>query len=125
MSRITTGLFLLVALIHLFPAVGVLSAERLHGLYGVLIEEPDLLILMQHRAVLLGIVGGLVFAAAFQHSLRVAASVAAFVSMLSYLAIVVGVGGYGPEVGRVAAVDGVACLLLAAAWLLPGARGDH
>ncbi len=122
MRRIVTGLFLLVALIHLVPAVGVLSAERLQGLYGLAIEDPDLLILMRHRAVLLGIVGALMGAAAFLPSLRIAASLSALASMVSYLVIVVGAEGVGPEVGRVAAVDAVACVLLAAAWLLPGVR---
>lgn len=122
MRRIVTGLFLLIALIHLVPAVGVLSAERLQGLYGLAIEDPDLLILMRHRAVLLGIVGALMGAAAFLPSLRIAASLSALASMVSYLVIVVGAEGVGPEVGRVAAVDAVACVLLAAAWLLPGVR---
>jgi len=122
MNRLIMGLFVLVALIHLVPTVGVLSADRLHGLYGVTIEDPDLLILMRHRAVLLGIVGVLVGVAAFRPSLRPAASFAAFANMLAFIAIAMGAEGIGPEVERVAFADGVACVLLVAAWCLPGAR---
>ena len=61
---------LLAALIHLLPVAGVLGAERLQALYGIPIGDPNLLLLMRHRAVLFGVVGVLLATAAFVPALR-------------------------------------------------------
>ena len=53
------SIMLLVGLINFAPIIGVLSQEQLEKLYGIPIQGQDMLILMRHRAVLLGLVGGL------------------------------------------------------------------
>ena len=60
----STALILLVAVINLLPVSGVVSSGRLRALYGVPVDEPNLLILLRHRAVLFAIVGGLLVASA-------------------------------------------------------------
>ena len=52
MERVITGLLVLVGIIHLLPVSGVLGAESLAALYGVSLGEPNLEILMRHRAIL-------------------------------------------------------------------------
>lgn len=115
---ISTSLFVLVGVVNLLPVTGVLSAARLRALYGVAPEDTDLLILMRHRAVLLGTVGGLLVAAAFHGPLRPAALIAGLVSMLSFVVVARVVGGYNRELARVAGVDLVASALLLAAGVL-------
>lgn len=75
------------ALIHLAPVVGVLSAGRLEALYGVPVDSPDLAVLLRHRAVLFGILGGLLVAAIVDHDYRWLALVAVLVSDLAYAAL--------------------------------------
>jgi len=113
MRALATALILVASVINLLPAAGVLSAERLQGFYGVLLGDPNLEILLRHRAVLFAIVGSLLLAAAFHAALRPAAYAAGFVSMLSFVGIVWLVGGANAELRRVLVVDlvGIAALL--------------
>lgn len=87
MKPLATGLFLVAALINLLPVVGVVSADRLHGLYGVVLGDPNLVILLRHRAVLFGIVGGLLAVAAFVPAYRALGGIAGLISMISFLVI--------------------------------------
>lgn len=117
MGKIAAALFVLVGLVNLLPVIGVMSGERLQAMYRVTLASPDLVLLMRHRAMLLAIVGGLLIAAAFRPELRTAAIVAGFVSMLSFVALAAG-EPVGAALRRVATVDIVASILLAAAAVL-------
>jgi hypothetical protein len=111
-------ILVLVGLINAIPVTGVLGAEALARLYGLPIDEPNLLVLMRHRAVLLGLVGGYMIVAAFRPALRPSAFVLGFASMLSFIALAYGVGGINAAVERVALIDvGASVLLIAAAVL--------
>jgi hypothetical protein len=110
------GLYAIPAAIHLLPLYGLLGAGALTALYGLDFADPSLQVLMRHRAVLFGIVGGLLLAAAFRPGLRTAALLAGFASVLSFLALAWATDGANAAVMKVAAVDGVAlaCLVVAA-----------
>lgn len=75
----------LVGLGNVLPLVGVLSAARLQALYGVAIEDPVLLLLMRHRALLFGLLGGFVLASIAWPSWRVPALWLALLSMLGFV----------------------------------------
>jgi hypothetical protein len=123
-NTLATALYLVVGLVNLLPVSGVLSTGRLEALYGVSVADPNLIVLMRHRAVLFGIVGALLIAAAFHPPLRVVAFVAGLVSMLSFVAIAYGASELNAELRRVVAVDLVASLLLVGAGVITiwGAR---
>jgi hypothetical protein len=118
MRAIVTGLFLLAAVVNLLPVAGVLSTSRLEGLYGVVVQDPNLAILLRHRALLFAIVAGLLGLAAFHPPLRALAIAAGLISMLSFVAIAGLVGEYNPLLRRVVLVDVIASLALVAAGLL-------
>jgi hypothetical protein len=118
MRAIVTVLLLLAAAVNLLPVIGVLSTSRLEGLYGVVVQDPNLAILLRHRAVLFAIVAGLLAVAAFHPPLRALAIAAGLLSMLSFVAIAGLVGEYNPLLRRVVLVDVVASVALAAAGLL-------
>ena len=100
MNRIVRGMLIVVAVIHLLPLSGVLSAEQLSTLYGISFEEPNIEILMRHRSVLFGMLGTFLMYSAFKPQLHMYALVAATVSVVSFLYIAWSVGGYNDQVGR-------------------------
>jgi len=116
MNTLISAMLLVVAIIHLLPLSGVLGSERLTALYGLPFNEPNLAILMRHRAVLFGLLGVLLMIAAFKPSWQAAALVAGFVSVLSYLWLAWSVGDYNAQLARVFNADIIAllCLIIAA-----------
>jgi hypothetical protein len=114
MRYAVSAMLLIVAVIHLLPLSGVLGADQLARLYGISFAEPNMAILMRHRAVLFGLLGAFLAAAAFIPSLQPAAFMAGFVSVGSFLLIAWLVGDYNAEIGRVFTADLVAavCLVL-------------
>lgn len=111
-NRITMACLTLAGIIHLLPIAGVLGGGRLTRLYGVAVDDPNLRILLQHRAVLFGLLGALLIAAAVRPELRAVALIGGLVSTVTFLVIAWGVGGYNPQVGRVVTADIVAVALL-------------
>jgi hypothetical protein len=118
MHHLWAVLVLVAAAINLAPVLGVVSPERMSALYGIDLDDPNLQILMQHRAILFGVVGGLLFVAAFHPPLRVLGYVVGFSSMVSFLLIAWLVGGYNAEIQRVIVIDVVGIAALAGAALV-------
>lgn len=118
MRKVVTGLLVLVGIIHLLPVSGVLGVERLAALYGVSLAEPNLEILMRHRAVLFGLLGLFLLYAAFQPSLQSLAIVAGLVSVASFIVIAWSVGGYNESLRKVVIADIIAIVALVAAGVI-------
>jgi len=112
MRFILPTMLLIVGIIHLLPLSGILSANRLQMLYGIVIEDPNVEILMRHRAVLFGLLGAFLIAAAFIPSLQLAALAAGFVSVVSFLYLAAAVGSFNEQVNRVVIADKVAVICL-------------
>ncbi|MEM9533759.1 MAG: phosphopantetheine adenylyltransferase [Pseudomonadota bacterium] len=111
--RFVTGLvLLLVAAIHAIPLVGVVSAERVASLYGVAVNDPNLEILLRHRAVLFGLLAVFLACSAFRAALRGAGLIVAAASVVSFLLLAQLVGGYNPAIANVVRADWVALGLL-------------
>lgn len=115
MEKVVTGLLVLVGIIHLLPVSGVLGVERLAALYGLSLGEPNIEILMRHRAILFGLLGLFLVYAAFQPTLQLMAIIAGLVSVVSFIAIAWSVGGYNEAVGKVVIADIIATIALIAA----------
>jgi hypothetical protein len=118
MEKVVTGLLVLAGIIHLLPVSGVLGVERLAAVYGVSPGEPNLEILMRHRAVLFGLLGLFLVYAAFQPSLQRLAIIAGLVSVVSFFAIAWSVGGYNDSVRKVIIADIIALVALVAAGII-------
>ncbi len=101
-------------LIHLLPIPGVLGAPALTRLYGIELTDPNTAILLQHRALLFGLLGVLMWVAIAVPSLRITALTMALFSASSFIVVALMVGGYNAAVARVVAADVLASALLAA-----------
>lgn len=66
MGVIVTLVLLAAAVVHLLPAIGAMGADRLSRLYGVTIADPSVALMMRQRAVLFGVIGAFLLAAAFR-----------------------------------------------------------
>ncbi|WP_425146325.1 hypothetical protein [Deinococcus sp.] len=114
MKLFVSAMLLLAAAIHLLPLVGVLGAERLERLYGLTLGDPNLTVLMRHRAVLFGLLGAFLVYAAFSPPVQTLAFVAGLVSVASFLWLARPVALYNPQIRQVASVDiaASACLIV-------------
>jgi len=126
MRYLVPAVLLIVAAIHALPVVGVLGAGKLVALYGVPVQDPNLEILLRHRAVLFGLLAAFLACAAFMPALHRMALVAGWVSVASYLALALSVGGFNSALSTVVHADLLALALLLAGGLVhllqPGAR---
>lgn len=119
---LTRSLFAIPGIIHLLPLGGALGQSQLKVLYNVNLEDPNIRILLQHRAVLFGIVGGVLVRAAIWENDQDLSLKIGLASAVPFLAIAGGESRYNECLARVVAADRVAvtCLLGAAVrlWLL-------
>ena len=111
---------LLAGIVNTLPLIGVFGAERLQALYGMSFDNPSLRILMRHRAVLFGLLGGAMCAAAFIPAWRTPMAVAGLVSMASFIVLAQLEGGGNAAIRRVVLADVIAIVPLVAALLWPG-----
>ena len=105
MRSLISLMLIITGIIHLLPLSGVLGVERLSVLYGMAFSDPNLVILMRHRAVLFGLLGLFFIAAAFKPAWQPLAFVAGFTSVVSFLWLAWSVGGYNAQLGRVVIAD--------------------
>lgn len=115
LPKIMSGLLILVGVIHLLPVTGFLGVGRLQALYGVALEDPNLIVLMRHRALLFAIVGLLLIAGAFVRDWQTPAIVAGLISIVGFQVLAVPAEGLNDAVRRVVLVDWVALGLLVCA----------
>ena len=117
MKYLVSAMLIVVGVIHLIPLSGVLGSDRLALLYGLQFNEPNLEILMRHRAVLLGLLGAFMVFAAFKPAYQTLAFIGGFISVVSFVYLAWAVGSYNEQVSRVFVADVVAlgCLVVGGA----------
>lgn len=105
MRHLVTAFLIAAGLVHLLPVSGALGAEALVRLYGVPLTDPNLLILMRHRAVLFGLLGLFFLWAARRPALQAAAWGAGLVSVGSFVGLAAITPGHNAAVARIVTVD--------------------
>lgn len=106
------AMLVLVGIIHLLPVTGVLGSEHLGKLYGLSVNDPNLNILLRHRAVLFGLFGLFLLLAAFRPQFQGVAFIAGFISVVSFLLLAWSIGSYNTQLARVFTADVVALVCL-------------
>ena len=118
MKRTISIILVLVGLMNFYPVIGVLSADTLRNLYGVIILDNDLLILMRHRAILFGILGIFIVISAFRPNLQPSAIVVGLISMMAFIGLALGTGELGEPIQKVMIADLIGSLGLVAVIFL-------
>ncbi|WP_370306097.1 phosphopantetheine adenylyltransferase [Sinimarinibacterium flocculans] len=114
MEILARAVLVVAGLVHLLPAVGLRGAPQLEKLYGIAIAQPELLLLMRHRALLFGLLGAGLIAAAFWPPLRTAMLLAGLVSTAGYCVLAFAEPALAAPLRRVVWID----VPIAAALLL-------
>lgn len=118
MQKALAGLIIIVGIIHLLPIMGILGAERLSSLYGLTFKDPNLILLMQHRAILFGLLGGFIVISAFHSTLLPYTFIGGFISILSFLFLAWSSPHNNSAIQKVVFVDVIALLCLVFALIL-------
>jgi len=118
LAKLITVLLLFVGIINLLPIVGLLGSAKLESAYKINIVSSDLLILMQHRALLFGLLGAFIIYSAFVPSYQTAAMIMAGISMIGFAALFHGVGSSNQALVKVLYADYVGLFLLIIAIFL-------
>lgn len=113
MKHVSVVALLVAGIIHLLPVPGVMGVSTLARLYGIEVSDPNTAILLQHRALLFGLLGVLMLVAVALPWLRVTVLTVALFSAASFIVVALAVGGYNPAIGRVVVADVLASMLLA------------
>lgn len=117
-SKLISSLFAIAALINLAPVAGAVSGAALESAYGVTLADPNLVILMRHRALLFAVVGVLLLGAAFRPGWRPIATAAGLFSMVGFLLVLLVEGGASEKLQQVAVADAVGIVALVGGALL-------
>jgi hypothetical protein len=120
MTKLVSVIFILVGIINILPAVGMLSSARLEMLYQIKVSNPELEILLRHRAVLFGLVGGLLIYAAISPTTQALAFIAGMISMLSFVLICWRVEHASAALTRIMWIDIFAVVLLSGVIIIKG-----
>ncbi|PJE02875.1 MAG: phosphopantetheine adenylyltransferase [Leptospira sp.] len=112
MKLIISISLMIVAIIHILPLFGAQGNNALNKMYGLVIEESNLSILMRHRAILFGIVAMILIYAIFFPMYRPIAILIGFVSVISFLILAWSVGGINDPLKRVVIADLIALISL-------------
>ena len=113
MKMLVSAALVIVGLIHLLPVSGILGGDRLTALYGVGAADPNLQLLLRHRAVLFGLLGLFLVFAAFRPGLQPLAFAAGCASVVSFLVLARGFE-LTPQIARVVLADWIALACLVA-----------
>ncbi|MFT5572647.1 MAG: hypothetical protein ACI9FR_001571 [Cryomorphaceae bacterium] len=103
--NLLTIAFIVAGTIHTMPVIGVFGSDRIKALYDLQVTDPNLLLLLQHRAILFGVVAVILFAAVFNpayHSLAIGLGT---LSMLTFIAFAYFGSGISASLVKVAWVD--------------------
>ncbi len=124
MSKALPILFWMMAIINLLPVVSAVMPSKLQDLYGIASGSADLMTLLQHRALLLGLIGVTLAVAAHMPELRWPALIGGIISMGTFVIFTFTRGQMSGPLGKIAMVDIVGLLIAAlTAFLILQNRG--
>lgn len=117
-NRIIAALFLIAGLINFVPLAGVLGNATLAAAYGIEVTSNELSLLLRHRAVLFGIIGGFLLFAGARPTLRTTAGICGMISMVGFALLYMLTGAASEELSGVLRIDLIGIAVLGIAMIL-------
>ena len=117
-SKWITAVLILAGIVNGLPLLGVVSGGMLQTLYAVSLDDPNLVILMRHRAVLFGLIGAFLIASIWIPSWRTPALIAGLISMLSFCVLAWAQGDFNPAIRKLIVIDLVTSVAVMAALVM-------
>jgi hypothetical protein len=108
----------LTSIVNILPALGAFLPSKMKDAYGIDIPDANFELLLRHRAVLFGIVGGFMLYASITKNYLSLASIIGLISMISFLILYfVSEGHINEPLTKVMKIDAVAAAFLLIAYL--------
>ena len=117
-DKLYISCLLIVGLINLLPVIGLFGKAKLESTYQIKITSDALVLLMQHRALLFGLIGGYVIYSVWNTSYQTPALVLAAVSMIGFVVLMQLSNVDNPALMKVLYVDYIGIFALIVATLL-------
>ena len=105
--------YALAIVIHGVPALSAFSPSRMAQLYGISDQDNVLMTLLQHRAVLFGLVAAACIYAAHNPAVRWSVLIGTVISMGSFILIAIPRGQLSGPLSKIAYVDGLGLIIAA------------
>ena len=118
MEPIFRIILFLAGVVNFIPSLLTFFPERISNSYGIVLAGADLELLLRHRAVMFGIIGGLMIYSALKKKYYAMAVSVGLISMVSFLILYFLIGGVNQELGKVMQIDAGATLLLIIGFVL-------
>lgn len=110
---------LIAGIINVIPSLIAFSPSRITASYGIVIPDANFELLLRHRAVLFGIVGGLMIYSAITKTYYDLATLVGMISMVSFLLLYFTIDDeINAALAAVMKIDAFAILLLLIGFLL-------
>lgn len=99
--------------INLLPSLLAFFPDRIAKSYGIEIADVNYELLLRHRAILFGVIGGFMILSALKRIHYKAATTIGLISMISFILLFLLIGdGISPELKKVMIIDVVATVIL-------------
>ena len=105
MKFLIAAIIALAGIIHLLPVIGFAGVTQLKSLYGVDIADPNIEILMRHRAILFGLLGTFLLYSILKPAVQTIAIIGALVSTVTFLYLTWATGTYNASIAKVFYID--------------------
>ena len=104
--------------INLLPSILAFLPQKISKSYGIEIPNVNFELLLRHRAVLFGIVGGLMIYSAISKKIYSTSVTVGLISMISFIILYFLMDGINDELGKVMKIDLVGIVILIVGFLL-------
>jgi hypothetical protein len=124
METIFRATLFLAGTVNMLPSLLTFMPHRIAASYGIEAPDSNLELLLRHRAVLFGIIGGMMIYSSIAQKYYDLVTLAGLASMISFILLyfLINTDGISKELRGVMIIDAIATILLVTGWVLYSLR---